>query len=216
MDFNKPSDSKQTLVLEHLTKKRRIADLSIAMLKFQVLPRNEIEITRNDNELTKHVILIAPKESVLIMPDVSRVFIPNRLSEIEEYVKGGLRSIKTIQNDTLWALLVGLSGMLGLVFAWAIPRVRFFRDKSKINRFMDENGDIVYIAKSPDGRLAHLISVGSDRKWYLLHESLASALSRMGHYVIRLTYPATATSWREVLGLEIDPKVEIMLDPADN
>lgn len=63
---------------------------------------------------------------------------------------------------------------------------------------------------------AHLISVNSDRKWYVIHESMASAMSKMGHYVIRLTYPTSAESWREVLGLEIDPKVEIILDPIQN
>ena len=106
--------------------------------------------------------------------------------------------------------------MMGLIFAWAIPRFRIWREKSKVNRFMDENGDIVYIAKSHEGRMAHLISVSSERNWFIIHEPMASAMSKMGHYVIRLTYPASAISWREVLGLEIDPKVEIILDPINN
>lgn len=210
------SKTEQSLVLESFQKKKKIADLSIAMLKFQVLPKKEIDITINDNELTKQVILIAPRESVLLMPNGKRIFIPNKLNELEEYVKSGLRTIRTIQNDSLWAILIGLSGMLGLVFAWAIPRLRMWRDRTKVNRFMDENGDIVYIAKNHEGRMAHLISVNSDRKWYIIHESMASAMSKMGHYVIRLTYPASAVSWQEVLGLEIDPKVEIILDPVQN
>lgn len=146
------SKTEQSLVLESFQKKKKIADLSIAMLKFQVLPKKEIDITINDNELTKQVILIAPRESVLLMPNGKRIFIPNKLNELEEYVKSGLRTIRTIQNDSLWAILVGLSGMLGLVFAWAIPRLRMWRDRTKVNRFMDENGDIVYIAKNHEGR----------------------------------------------------------------
>lgn len=216
MVLSNSSKIEQSLVMDFLMKKKRIADLSIAMLKFQVLPRKEIKITINNDELTKQVILIAPKESVLFMPDGRRVFIPHKLNELEIYVKSGLRTIRTIQNDNLWALLVGLSGMLGLIFAWAIPRFRIWREKSKVNRFMDENGDIVYIAKNSEGRMAHLISVSSERNWFIIHEPMASAISNMGHYVIRLTYPASAISWREVLGLEIDPKVEIILDPLNN
>lgn len=206
--------NQQSLVLETLTKKNRIVDLSVALLKFQVLSRSAVNISREETESEKQVILIAPRGSVFIMPDGRRVFTPNRLAEIEEYIKGGLRSIRTIQNDALWATLVGLSGLLGLIFAWIVPRLPLRKDKAKIKRFLDERGDIVYMAKSPSGNLTHLITVGSDRMRYLIHEPLASAISKMGYYVIRLTYPATATSWREVLGLEIDPKVEILLDPT--
>ncbi len=206
--------SDQSLVLERLTKKNRVADLSVALLKFQVLSRDAIDISREDTDVDKQVILVAPRGSVFIMPDGRRVFTPDRLAEIEEYVKEGLRTIRTVQNDSLWAVIVGLSGLIGLIFTWTIPRIPIGKDKAKIKRFIDDRGDIVYIAKSSDGGMTHLISVGSDRKHYLIHEPLASAISKMGHYVVRFTYPASVSSWKEMLGLEVDPKVEIMLDPT--
>ncbi len=206
----------QTLVLEQLEKKNRIVDLSMALLKFQLLPRGSVEITSYEDELEKQVILVAPRGSVFLMPDGRRVFTPNRLMEIEDYTKGGMRSIRTIQNDLLWALLIGLSGLVGLLVAWSMPRVKIGKDKAKVKRFIDERGDIVYIARGPDGELAHLLSVGSDRRHYKLHEPLSSAMFKTGHYIIRLTYPASVVSWKEVMGLEVDPKVEILMDPRDD
>lgn len=213
MGSRRTARTEQSLVLEHLTKKDRIVDLSVALLKFQVLPKDAVDIPRVDTELEKQVILVAPRGSVFLMPDGRRIFTPNRLAEIEEYGKGGLRTIRTIQNDALWALLVGLSGFFGLVFAWMMPRLPIGRDKAKVKRFIDERGDIVYVARSPDGGMAHLLTVASDRRRYLIHEPLSNAICKMGHYVIRLTYPASVASWREVMGLEVDPKVEVILDP---
>jgi len=207
------SNQEQISILERLSKSNRIIDLSIALLRFQILPKKAVNIIRQDNEKEKQVILIAPRGSVYIMPDGRRVFTPNRLSEIEEFMNGGLRSIRTIQNDVIWATLVGLSGMIGLIFAWVLPRISFRKDRAKIRRFLDENGDIVYMARQPEGNLTHLLTVGSERIRYLIHEPLSSSLTKMGFYVILLTYPASTTSWREVLGLDIDPKVEILLDP---
>jgi hypothetical protein len=204
------------LLLKNLQKKNRIVDLSVALLKFQILNQDAVEITSEENKLEKQVILVAPRGSVFLMPDGRRIFTPNKLTEIEEYIKGGIRSVRTIQNDALWALLVGLSGMLGLAVAWLMPRLRISRDKAKIKRFIDEVGDIVYIAKSPDGGMAHLLSVSSDRRFYRIHEPLTNAMIKTGHYVIRLTYPASVASWRELLGLEVDPKVEIMMDPQES
>jgi hypothetical protein len=201
------------IILENLSKSNRIIDLSMALLKFQILPRHPINITRQDREKEKQVILVAPRGSVFIMPDGRRVFTPNRLAELEEFTGEGLRSIRTIQKDVIWATLVGLSGIFGIMLAWILPRIRFRKDKAKIKRFLDENGDIVYMARHPEGNLTHLLTVGSDRIRYLIHEPLASSLARMGFYVILLTYPSSATSWREVLGLDIDPRVEIIMDP---
>ncbi len=214
MSSARKSGSDQVLLLEQLEKKNRVVDLSVALLKFQVLPRGPVEISSAENELEKQVILVAPRGSVFLMPDGRRIFAPKRLMEIEEYVKGGVRSVRSIQNDTLWALLIGLSGILGLAFAWSMPRVKIWKDKAKIRRFIDENGDIVYVAQSPDGEMAHLLSVGSDRRHYKIHEPLSNAMSKTGHYILRFTYPSSVVSWREVLGLEVDPKVEIMMEPG--
>ncbi len=206
--------SEKLTVIERLTSKNRTVDLSIALLKFQLLSRNAVNINREDTEYEKQVILISPRGSVLIMPDGRRVFNLNSLTEIEEYVKSGLRKIKTIQNDFLWALIVGLSGLAGLILAKIIPRLHLRSDKAKVIRFIDEIGDIVYIARSPDGNMAHLLTVDVDKRRYRIHEPLANSICRMGHYLIRLTYPASALTWKEVLGLEIDPKVEIIIDPT--
>ncbi len=216
MTVARKKDNDQILLLEQLEKKNRIVDLSVALLKLQVLPRGPIEITSQEDELEKQVILVAPRGSVFLMPDGRRIFTPNRLMEIEDYLKVGLRSVRSIQNDLLWALLIGLSGLLGLLVAWSMPRVKIGRDKAKIKRFIDERGDIVYVARTPDGEMAHLISVGSDRRHYRIHEPLSNAMFKTGHYIIRLTYPASVVSWKEVMGLEVDPKVEIMMDPSDD
>jgi len=214
MDSGRKAGNQQSAVLENLTKRNRLIDLSVALLRFQILPRSATSISRYDNECEKQVILVAQRGSVFIMPNGRRIFTPNRLIEIEEFAKNQFRIFHSIQNDALWALLVGLSGFLGIIFAWMIPRIPFGKDQSKIKRFLDEQGDIVYIAKSPDGGMAHLLSVSSDRKNYMIHEPLANAICDTGHYVVRFTYPASVATWKEMLGLEVDPKVEVMLDPA--
>jgi hypothetical protein len=208
--------NKQILLLEQLEKKNRIIDLSMALLKLKVLPRGPVEITAQEDKLEKQVILVAPRGSVFLMADGRRIFTPNRLMEIEDYIKGGMRSVRTIQNDLLWALLIGLSGLVGLLVAWSMPRMKIWKDKAKIKRFIDERGDIVYVAQGPDGEMAHLLSVGSDRRYYRIHEPLSNAMFKTGHYIIRLTYPASVVSWKEVMGLEVDPKVEIMMDPSSD
>lgn len=214
MDSRNKAGNQQSVIIGDLTKRNRLIDLSVALLRFQILPRNATSITRYENEMEKQVILVAQRGSVFIMPNGKRIFSPDKLIEIEEFAKNQFRIFRSIQNDALWALLVGLSGFLGILFVWMIPRIPLGKDRSKVKRFIDEQGDIVYIAKSPDGSMAHLLSVSSDRKNYLIHEPLTNAICDTGHYVVRFTYPASVATWKEMLGLEVDPKVEVMLDPA--
>lgn len=202
------------LLIEQLAREKRTVDLSIALLKFQLLPMSPIEVSL-DAEEQKQIVLIAPRGRALILPNGRRIFDPNALVDIEDHVRRGFRQIKHLQNDMAWATLVGLSGVFGLAFESFLSSLFSRRkDKAQVRRWIDERGNAVYVAKDSNGMMAHLMAVGFDRRYYMLYEPLVNALLKTRHYVLRFTYPATATSWQQALGLEVDPQIEVLLDPV--
>ncbi|MCP8307499.1 MAG: hypothetical protein H3Z54_02230 [archaeon] len=201
------------LVIEHLVEKKRTIDLSVALLKFRVLPLKPLEVLLEE-EGEKQAILIAPRGKILTLPNGHKVFDPNALMEIKDYVSKGLRNVRRIQSDGLWAAIVGLSGVVGLMSASIASNLSLKKDKACVKRWIDERGNEVYLAKDQDGMMAHLLAVSFDRRYYMLYEPLVNALHKTGHYILRFIYPSTINSWHEALGQEMDPRIEVLVDPT--
>jgi hypothetical protein len=198
---------------ERLVKQKRLIDLSITLLKLKILPIKEIEINLQNYEDVREVLLVAPKGKVLTMQDGRKIFHINSLMELEEFVDNGMRRVRRVRSDVVWAALVGIFGLFGLIFGSLPPLFSIRKDKAKIRRWIDEKGNIVYVAEDPSGSLAHLLLASFDRRYYKIYEPLASTLKLGGYYLLKFTYPASASSWQEVLRLQIDPEIEVLLEP---
>lgn len=199
--------------VEKLAKQKRLVDLSIALLNLKILPISEMEISLQNYGDLREVLLVAPKGKVLTMPDGRKIFHTNSLMELEEFVDSGMRRVKRVQNDVVWAILVGLFGLFGLIFGSLPSLFPIKKDKAKIRRWIDERGNIVYVAEDSSGALAQLLLASFDRRYYKIYQPLVNALKLGGYYLLKFTYPADATSWREVLGLQIDPEIKVIIEP---
>lgn len=214
MQESKPAAHVDLALLDKLTDEKRLVDLSVALLKFQVLPLKEIEVDLLAEHAQRQTLLVAPRGKVLLMPNGRRVFDPGHLMELEEYVRNGLVPSTTVRSDAVWALLVGLLGIFGLFGGWLPGWIAKHRNKARVKRWIDETGNTVYVAKDPSGLMVHLLAFRGDRRRMTLFQPLTNTLLKTGHYVLRLTYPTSLTSWHAALGVEMDPQIEVILDPT--
>ncbi|MEN2973948.1 MAG: hypothetical protein ABDH32_00005 [Candidatus Caldarchaeales archaeon] len=176
----------------------------------QNIPSSNLEISYSTPIGYRSKILLIHSRSVYVNIDNKRVFKIEKFMDIEEYVKRGLREYVARRSDTFWALLIGLTGLIGLI-AFHIPRLRDLR--SRIRRMVDEDGDRVYVFMSREGLMIPLIKISTANNKLVIYSALASALKIAGYYIVKFVYPASYVSWEEAIGLEQDPKIEIISEP---
>lgn len=198
--------------LEELARRRDVLRLSLELARLN-LGGGGLEIKLEPPEGWKSVVLLIHSRHVLTNIDGKRVFRPDRLMELEEYVRRGLREYRARKGEAFWALLIGLTGVVGLLAA-NLPELLGLRRRARIKRWLDEEGNLVYMASGPGGLMIPLLKVNRDGKHVLVEPALALALRSSGYYLVKLTYPEGYVSWEEAVGLEADPRLEVVMEPG--
>ncbi|MCS7126652.1 MAG: hypothetical protein NZ929_07075 [Aigarchaeota archaeon] len=192
-----------------LARKRDVLRLSIEVIR-QNIHSSNLEISNKPSIGCRSSILLIHSRYVYTNIDGKKVFKMEKFMELEEFVKKNLREYSSRRSDAFWALLIGLTGVLGLI-AINIPRLRDI--KKRVKRMVDEDGDMVYVTMSSEGLMIPLLKISRSNYKIIIFSSLASALKIAGYYIIRLTYPDSYSSWEEALGLEQDPRIEVISEP---
>jgi len=196
--------------LTDLANKRNISKLVIEIVSKEIKSTN-LEISYGGSPGYKSRILLIHSRYVYRNIDGKKIFKQDRFMDLEEYVKYGLREYVNRRSDVFWALLVGLTGIIGLLVI-SLPKIRNFINKVK--KMIDEDGDLVYLLISREGVIIPLLKISKDNNKIVIFSGLALSLKIAGYYIVRLSYPDTYTSWEDALGLEQDPKLEVVSEPA--
>ena len=196
--------------LTDLANKRNISKLVIEIVSKEIKSTN-LEISYGGSPGYKSRILLIHSRYVYRNIDGKKIFKQDRFMDLEEYVKYGLREYVNRRSDVFWALLVGLAGIIGLLVI-SLPKIRNFINKVK--KMIDEDGDLVYLLISREGVIIPLLKISKDNNKIVIFSGLALSLKIAGYYIVRLSYPDTYTSWEDALGLEQDPKLEVVSEPA--
>lgn len=196
--------------LTDLANKRNISKLVIEIVSKEIKSTN-LEIFYGGSPGYKSRILLIHSRYVYRNIDGKKIFKQDRFMDLEEYVKYGLREYVTRRSDVFWALLVGLTGIIGLLVI-SLPKIRNFINKVK--KMIDEDGDLVYLLISREGVIIPLLKISKDNNKIVIFSGLALSLKIAGYYIVRLSYPDTYASWEDALGLEQDPKLEVVSEPA--
>ena len=196
--------------LTDLANKRNISKLVIEIVSKEIKSTN-LEISYGGSPGYKSRILLIHSRYVYRNIDGKKIFKQDRFMDLEEYVKYGLREYVNRRSDVFWALLVGLTGIIGLLVI-SLPKIRNFINKVK--KMIDEDGDLVYLLISREGVIIPLLKISKDNNKIVIFSGLALSFKIAGYYIVRLSYPDTYTSWEDALGLEQDPKLEVVSEPA--
>jgi len=106
--------------------------------------------------------------------DGKKIFKHDRFMDLEEYVKNGLREYVARRSDVFWALLVGLTGVIGLLVV-SLPKIRNFI--SRVKKMIDEDCDLVYLLIAREGITIPLIKISNNNN-KLVISPLASIISQ--------------------------------------
>jgi len=171
---------------------------------------NSLEISYDCSPGCKSRILLIHSRYVYRYIDGKKIFKHDKFMDLEEYVKNGLREYVAKRSDVFWALLVGLTGVVGLLVV-SLPKIRNLI--SRVKKMIDEDGDPVYLLLPREGITIPLLKISSNNNRVVIFPWLALSLKIAGYYIVRLTYPDIHASWEDALGLEQDPKIEVVSEP---
>ena len=165
----------------------------------------------SSDEDWREVLLTIHSKYVLENTDGKKIFKPGRFEELETFVRKGLHSFPHYRSEVFWALLIGLAGVFGLIAAY-VPEILRLKSRARIKRWIDEEGHTIYLASVKE-LMIPLLKLSRDRRIIIVEPALVSALKYSGHYLVKLSYPAGYASWEEAIGLEADPKLEVVMNP---
>ncbi len=171
---------------------------------------SDFEISYTSMPGYKSKILLIHSRYVYRGLDGKRFFKHDKFMDLEEYVKKGLREYVAGRSDVFWALLISLTGVIGLLII-IIPKIRSI--VNKVKKMIDEDGDIVYMLMHGKNLTIPLLKTSIANNKILVFNGLALSLKIAGYYIVRLTYPDSYVSWVEALGLEQDPKIDVISEP---
>jgi len=195
--------------LTTLANKKNVTKLIIEVVRRDIKP-NSLEISFECSPGCKSRVLLIHSRYVYRNIDGKKIFKHDRFMDLEEYVKNGLREYVARRSDVFWALLVGLTGVIGLLVI-SLPKIRNFI--SRVKKMIDEDGDSVYLLIAREGITIPLIKISNNNNKLVISPWLALSLKIAGYYIVRLTYPDINVSWEDALGLEQDPKIEVVSEP---
>jgi len=195
--------------LATLANKKNITKLVIEVVRRNI-KSNSLEISFDCSPGCKSRILLIHSRHVYKNVDGKKIFKHDRFMDLEEYVKNGLREYVPRRSDVFWALLVGLTGVIGLLVV-SLPKIRNLI--SRVKKMIDEDGDHIYLLIPREGITIPLLKISNNNNKVVIFPWLALSLKIAGYYIIRLTYPDMYVSWEDALGLEQDPKLEVVSEP---
>lgn len=195
--------------LTALIHKRKMQKLIIEVLNRDI-ESCDLEISYSSPPGYKSRILLIHSRYVYTGANSKKIFKQDKFMDLEEYVKKGLREYVTRRSDLFWALLIGLTGVIGLL-AINLPKIRNI--VNNVKKMIDEDGDLVYVLRHRMGLIIPLLKISIDSNEMVIFHGLAFSLKVAGYYIVRVTYPDGYASWEDALGLEQDPKIEVISEP---